>query len=169
MRRAARPVSLALVALLALSGCSRDDEPDGLVLDGRPRLPDAEGVVTAVSRERLTLDGGRSYDVSPKLQAFSARTLQAVPVLQRKGQYVQVGVEGDTVVWLASIGDVLDIEGGVAFYVGDVEAVDGDRLTFADGTVLRLKAGVDPGPPGRRVRATIDADDRVVSAVEPLQ
>ena len=155
-------VVAAVTVILVLAGC-RDGGPDALVLDGSPRYGDDEGVVTAVTRERLTLDGRRTFEVSPQLRAFSTRTLDAVPLLGRQGQYVLVGLDGDTVVWVASVGGVLRVPGQrpVAYYTGDLERVVNGRAEFADGTVLRVAAGVRAPPPGR-VRAEIDVDGHVV-------
>src|SRR5688500_15904782 len=83
--RAKLPLVLVAGALM-LVGCA-EGEDDRLVLDGRPRLPDAEGVVEKISFEQITLDGGRSYEVRKDLQSFSTYTLEAVPMLHRLGQY----------------------------------------------------------------------------------
>ena len=55
-----RRLSLLLLAgALTLAGCARSDS-HRLVLDGRPRPPDAEGVVEKISFDSVTLDGGRT-------------------------------------------------------------------------------------------------------------
>ena len=139
--------------------CGGGGEEAAVVLDGSPRHADDEGVVTAVSRERLTLDGQRTYRVSRELQAFSTRTLEAVPLLGRSGQYVLVGVDGETVEWLASVGGVLRVPGrpAVAYYTGVLERVVGRRAEFADGTVLQMGPGIDV-PEAGQVRAEIDVE-----------
>jgi hypothetical protein len=155
-----------LLLLLAVA-CSRGGG-DTLVLDGSPRRPDAEGVVTAVTTERITLDGDRTYRVAEDLASFSTYDLIATPMLQRRGQYVQLGLDGDVAEWMAGIGVVVRAEGRdpVVFYNGDLVRIDDDRAIFKDGTVLALaedaelpdKGGDTPGPPGVTgpARAEID-------------
>lgn len=131
------------LSLLA-AGCSRDSGDDGrLVLDGRPRVPDEEGIVVSVTREEITLDGGRTFKVSPKLQSFATQTMEAVPLLGREGQFVHIGVEDDTMVWFATVADPFPGEPPTAYYTGILEKVEGQRAYFRDGTVLRLADGVE--------------------------
>ena len=147
---------LAVLLLAAvLSGCSGGDG-DRLVLDGRPRYPDAEGVVRAVTLERLTLDGNRSWPLRRDLQSFSTYDLGATPVLQRQGHYVQVGLRGKEVAWVAGIGVVVAGERPVVFYNGHLLRIEKGRAIFRDGTVLRLAAGVRSPSPEGTVRAEID-------------
>ena len=164
-----RPLSLLLLAgALPLVGCSKGD--DGrLVLDGRPRIPDAEGVVEQVSFEKVTLDGGRSYGVRKDLQSFSTYDLAAVPMLQRSGQYVHLGLDGKKVAWMAMIGAV--VEGGAApvvYYNGVLLRLEDDRAIFRDGTVLQLADGVTSPVETGFVRAELDpALHRVRALVRP--
>jgi hypothetical protein len=159
---------LLLAGALALSGCSKSGK-ERLVLDGRPRIPDAEGVVEKISFEQITLDGGRSYGVRKDLQSFSTYDLAAVPMLHRLGQYVQLGLDGKKVAWMAMIGEVVrGTTPPVVYYNGFLVRLDGDRAVFRDGTVLQLADGVtspsDHGP----VRAELDpALHRVRSLVVP--
>lgn len=157
-------VAVAVVAMAAIgfAGCSGDDEP-AIALDGSPRLPDVEGVVTEVSDEEIVLDGKHTYEVSDDLLAFSTYTLEAIPLAQRKGQYVQLGLDGDTAEWLALIGRPLE---GRVYYTGELEEVDGDNLVFADGTVLTLGDGVKPPTDSGRMRVVIDPNKRVVVGFE---
>lgn len=143
--------------MLLLGACSGGGG-DELVLDGTPRRPDAEGVVTAISFQEIRLDGGRTYKVSKELQSFSTYDLAATPMLQRKGQYVQLGVDGDVAEWMAGIGVVVRAAGRkpVVFYNGDLVEVDGDEAVFADGTVLTLAEGAAAGVPKGPVRAEIN-------------
>jgi len=152
---------------MMLAACSRGGDGHRLVLDGRPRLPDAEGVVEDISFTRITLDGGRSYPVSKTLQSFSTYDLAAVPMLQRQGQYVQLGLDGHTVAWMAGIGVVVRPRGQapVVFYNGFLLRVEGRRAVFRDGTVLRLAEGVTAPVTGALVRAEIDPDHREVHAL----
>ena len=150
-----------------LVACRPGGEHHRVVLDGRPRLPDAEGVVENISFTRITLDGGRSYPVSKTLQSFSTYDLAAVPMLQRQGQYVQLGLDGHTVTWMAGIGVVVRAPGQppVVFYNGFLLRVEGRRAVFRDGTVLRLADGVTSPATGALVRAEIDPDRHEVRAL----
>lgn len=145
VRSIALVVGVAIVSSFA-GACSKDvTEEDGagaVVLDGRPRLPDEEGIVEEVSRDRITLDGGRTYRVSPKLQSFATQTMQAVPLLGREGQFVHVGLDGDTMVWFATIAEPFPGEPPTAYYTGVLEKIQGGRAYFRDGTVLSMADAV---------------------------
>lgn len=152
------PVPLLLVAgALLLAGCTKSDNHQ-VVLDGRPRTPDAEGVVEQVSFEKITLDGGRSYGVRKDLQSFSTYDLAAVPMLQRSGQYVHLGLDGKKVAWMAMIGEVIEGSGAgpVVYYNGVLLRLEGDRAIFRDGTVLQLADGVTSPVGTGFVRAELD-------------
>jgi len=159
---------LLMAGALILAGCSKSDA-HRLGLDGRPRIPDAEGVVEGISFERITLDGGRSYGVRKDLQSFSTYDLAAVPMLQRLGQYVQLGLNGKKVAWMAGIGVVVRAGAPpVVYYNGVLLRRDGGRAVFRDGTVLQLAAGVTPPVEQGLVRAEIDpALHRVRALVLP--
>lgn len=172
-----RAALLCLLACLAgfLYACGDDDdgaaEPN-VALDGSPRPSDAEGTLVEVADDfsTLTLDGDRTYDVAEDLLAFSAIDGTVQPVLRWVGQYVQVGLEEGTVVWLGGISAVaeLDDEPPVAYFTDVLVGMRGRRATFRSGTVLTLARGVDvasdlPAP----VVATIDVDEREVVALEP--
>ena len=163
------PFPLLLVAgALLFTGCARSDSPR-LVLDGRPRVPDVEGVVEQISFEKVTLDGGRSYGVRKDLQSFSTYDLAAVPMLGRLGQYVQVGLDGKKVAWMAMIGEVVRGTGApVVYYNGVLVRLNGDRAVFRDGTVLQLADGVTSPVETGFLRAELDpALHRVRSLVLP--
>jgi hypothetical protein len=157
MKRVALRRAAAVVALgtLALSACGSNDKP-AIALDGSARKPSDAGIVTAVSRDHITIDQHR-YPVSDRLQAFSTTSLEAVPLLQRKDQYVQVGVRDGEVVWLASIGAVVRDPDPVAYYLGTVRRQAGREVTFRDGTVLQVSADIPKLTAGARVQAEIDA------------
>lgn len=159
MRRA-----LLVAALVAtvLGACARGGGDQRVPLDGSPRVPDAEGIVADVTRERLTLEGGGTYEIGEELQSFSSQTMQAVPVLQRKGQYVHIGVDGDRLVWIAAIGSVVPGDDPVVYYTGEAEEVEDGRVTFEDGTVLRLAKGVRPAVTTGPVVAEIDPAAKLV-------
>ena len=166
--RPSRFALLVVVGALFLSGCARSDS-HRLVLDGRPRPPDAEGVVEKISFESVTLDGGRTFEVRKDLQSFSTYDLAAVSMLGRLGQYVQLGLDGKKVAWMAMIGEV--VRGGpapVVYYNGVLVRLEGDRATFRDGTVLQLADGVTSPVETGFVRAELDpALHRVRAVVLP--
>lgn len=160
--------AVVVTVLVAAAGCSSGD--DVVVrLDGSARVPDAEGVVQAVDHSNITLDGQR-YRLSGKLQAFSTYTLEAVPVIGRKNQYVQVGLDGETVVWLAAFGAVVRAPGAppTVYYTGILKQVDGGRAVFRDGSSVRLGTGVPIPERGTRVRVEIDPDRHRVRALTPV-
>ena len=164
-------VRLSLVLLagaLTLAGCARSDS-HRLVLDGRLRPPDAEGVVEKISFESVTLDGGRTFQVRKDLQSFSTYDLAAVPMLQRSGQYVHLGLDGKRVAWMAMIGEVVrGADSPVVYYNGVLVRLDGDRAIFRDGTVLQLADGVTSPVETGFVRAELDpALHRVRALVLP--
>ena len=160
-------LSLLLIGgALILVGCSKVDG-HRLVLDERPRLPDAEGVVERISFQRITLDGGRSYGVRKDLQSFSTYDLAAVPMLQRLGQYVQLGLTGKKVAWMAGIGVVVRRSGAppVVYYNGVLVRREGSRAIFRDGTVLQLAPAVTSPVEQGLVRAELDPALHTVRAL----
>ena len=167
MRRSPFPLLLLAGALL-LAGCARSDG-HRVVLDGRPRPPDAEGVVEKISFESVTLDGGRTFGVRKDLQSFSTYDLAAVPMLQRLGQYVQLGLDGKKVAWMAMIGEVVrGTAVPVVYYNGVLVRLDVDRAIFRDGTVLQLADGVTSPVETGLVRVELDpALHRVRALVLP--
>ena len=166
MTRTRRLVAVALGLVALLSACSKDGGADGgVVLDGRPRFPDQEGIVEAVSRTSLTLDGGRTYRVSPELQSFATQTMEAVPLLGREGQFVHVGLEDGTVVWFATIAEPFAGDPPTAYYTGHLVRIDDGRAIFRDGTVLRLGADVSSPAPSGFVQVEIDPVGRVVRGI----
>ena len=165
-----RRVAALLLVVTLVPACRSGSGDEGrVVLDGRPRYPDAEGVVTAVSLAHVSV-GGRRYPVSDELQCFSTTTLEALPLLQRKSQFVQVGVHDGKVRWLASYGVVVRPPAGLptVFYTGVFERLDQERrAVFEDGSVLRLESGVSAPLPGRAVRADIDPATGRIRALSP--
>ena len=170
----------ALVLVVALSagftaacgrGDSGGDEPV-VALDGTPRIPDDEGVATALSTSSITLDGERTYPVSRRLVSFSTYTGKIEPMITREGQYVQIGLdeEGgkDKMVWMAGIADVVRVEPPAVYYAGTFVRRDGKRFVFQDGTVLRAGAKSNVPPADTRVTVQIDPSthDAVVIQAE---
>lgn len=166
-----------LVTALLGAACGRGEETTApVVLDGSPRTADDEGVITAldVPGRTLTLDGERSYQVSEQLRSFSALNLSIQPLADAKGAYVQVGLDGRTVVWLGRIAQVVPTKPPRVYYVGRFGRVedseDGRRVVFGEGTVLALADGVEPpaGAEGEVLQAEIDpAAHRVVALRAP--
>jgi hypothetical protein len=124
--------------------------------------------MTSVSRQRLVLDGRRSYTIGSTLQSFSTYTLETVPLLEHESQYVQIGAKGRRVAWVASVGAVVRAPGQPArvYYVGKLRRLDAQgRAVFVDGTVLRLASGVRPPAVTGTLRAEIDPAARAVVAL----
>lgn len=166
-RRADRAVrTLAALSVVLVAACgSGDGGSSPVALDGSARYPDDQGIATELSHEEITLDGKRTYKVSPKLAAFSTVTATLEPMLNRENQYVQVGLDGDTMVWMAGVAAVVKLpQGPRVFYNGTLRRVDGKgRLVFRDGTVWELAKGVDVPKAGERLQLEIDpARHRVV-------
>lgn len=161
MRRLLAGLSLTAVLTTA---CGGGDGEAAIKLDGSPRAPSDAGVVEEVSKERITIDD-EEYAVSDRLLAFSTTTLEAVPLLQRKGQYVQVGLEDDEVVWLASIGAVVAEPEPAVYYFGTVKRQSGRLVTFRDGTILELAPDVPKLEAGSRLQAEIDPSSDLVRRV----
>jgi hypothetical protein len=158
----------ALVLAALLGACGRGGGDDGHVaLDGSPRVPDVEGVVAKLADDfsTLTLEGGRTYEIPKDVQSFSTVDGSTQPLRRRVGQYVQLGLDGRTVRWVAGFSAVVDGPSGpVVYYTGTLRKAVGARLEFADGTVLRLApgAGSVSQAVGERVLASIDPERRVV-------
>lgn len=158
-------VAGALLAPLGgAAACGGEETEAPVVLDGSPRFADDEGIVTAldVDDRTLTLDGKRSYQVSDNLRSFSALDLSIQPLADAANAYVQVGLEGRTVVWLGRIAKVVPTDPPRVYYVGRLRSIEstdeGRRVVFGEGTVLELADGVEPpeGSDGELVQAEID-------------
>ncbi|HVV37099.1 MAG TPA: hypothetical protein VHC63_10890 [Acidimicrobiales bacterium] len=161
MCAARRVAALATSAVITLGACGGGSSKPVVALDGSPRIADAEGVVRQASINGITLDGGRHYDVSKQLISFSTYNRQLVPLVRMIGDYVQVGLKGKTVVWIAKIGVVsVDTTGhATTQYQGELVKVKGPQLIFRDGTVLTLAKGLHaPADPLGATFVVIDAD-----------
>ncbi len=134
------------------------------MLDGRPRFPDAEGVVASVTREEIVLDGDRRYAVAEGFKSFSTYTLALEPMLSREGEYVQLGLSDGEAVWMAGIGGVLHTDPPKVLYEGRLVEINDGRAIFRDGTVLRL--GGDVGAPDD-AEGDDDADGLVLAEIDP--
>lgn len=157
-----RGVALGTLLLLLVACGPRE----GIFESGKPRFPDAEGIVTEIDFKRVVIDEKRTYEISPAVESFSTYNGKVASLLSWKHTYVHLGLDGDeTVEWIAGIG-VLDRsrEPPVVHYTGSkIERVDGrSRAIFEDGTVLRLKRGQERPPKGTPVRATIDPESDLV-------
>jgi hypothetical protein len=174
-----RPAALALLLALVLVGgaCGGDSSKSVgatkyVPLDGSARHPDAQGVVTKVAKDFSTLElDGHRYAVAKDLQCFATQNGATLPLLQRVGSYVQVGLQGSKVVWLANIANVVRRAGqaDVVYFSGTVIRLAGGSMIFRDGTVLPLTTSLHlPTPPakGALVTVTIDPTQHEVVKVE---
>ena len=138
--------SLCLLAPACAGGGSSSSPTTAIALDGTPRYPDAEGVVVDIAADfsTITLDGDRTYGVRRDVQSFSSLDGSVQQLLQRKGQYVQVGLKGDTIRWIAGIAALVQTAGSapVVYYSGNLADVRRGKAIFEDGTVLTLADGV---------------------------
>lgn len=135
-----------MVAALVFVGAAAcgGSEKAAVKLDGSPRVPDVQGVVAKAGREGIKLEGGRNFEVSPDLIAFSTYNRKPIQLAATIGDYVQLGVDNGEVKWLALIGVVMTDEKGhrTASYQGQLVRISGRRLDFKDGTVLTLAKGL---------------------------
>ncbi len=177
LSRLPRVLASVLTLGLVLGACGDDDvakteSAPFVELNGSPRTPDAEGVVTDVADDfsTLTLDGDRVYEIHKNLQSFAAGDGSIQPVIRWQGQYAQVGLDGDTVEWIGGIAAVVAVpdQPQVVYVPGVITKIDGDRLIFRSGLVLTAGAGiVAPSAPPVAVVATIDVASKLVTALEP--
>ena len=151
-----RVAGVALAAALVGAACSGGEARNDLVLDGSPRIPDAEGIAS-IARPDVIEVAGTQYKVSPDLVVFSTHDLSLTPLVRWEGSYVQVGLDGKTVVWLAGVAGILSSDRPTAEVSGRVEDVDGDRLVLEGGTVVTLADDVEPPAPGSFVIVRLDA------------
>src|SRR5207248_2903548 len=76
---------VSLVVAIALTACSASES--ALVrLDGSPRVPDDEGTATTLTRDKIVLDGRRTYAVDRRFVSFSTYTGALEPMVSRLGQ-----------------------------------------------------------------------------------
>ncbi|MGQ0434040.1 MAG: hypothetical protein ACT452_16740 [Microthrixaceae bacterium] len=159
--------AVAVVAVALATACSSASSGvDPLRLDGSPRVPDAEGIAS-IARPDLIEVSGQQYKVSPDLIVFSTHDLSVTPLVRWEGSYVQVGLRGKTVVWLAGVAGIMTGEPPSADLSGQVASIDGDRLVLRGGTVLTLGGGVEAPGPGSLVIVRLDPIRGVVREVLP--
>lgn len=164
MRRLAAALVL-IIGLTSAVSCTTDNGADAVVrLDGTARVPDDEGIATALDRNSITLDGKRTYKVSDDLRSFSTYTRELEPMIGRRGQYVQIGVDDDTMVWMGGVARIVEGDAGPSvFYTGRFREVMNGRFVFTDGTTFAPGPGVEPPPPTGNVTVRIDpATHRIV-------
>jgi hypothetical protein len=166
-----RRVLPGLLALLAaLTGCSSAGGHGQLRLDGSPRVFDVAGDVRSVdvSARTLTLGSGRTLVLRRDLQVVSTYTGAAVPVANTPGHFVEVGLRGKDVAWIAVVSSVVG-NPPVATYTGVFKRFTSHvDAVFSDGTVLRLASRPSRVPPaGATVQATINARRGVVTDLRP--
>lgn len=166
----------AVVGLgMLVSACGGDDDSvagPAVELDGTPRIADVEGRLVEVADDfsTLTLEGDRTYDIDDDLLAFAATDASVQPVLRLVDQYVQVGLDGDTAIWIGGISAVVDLPDTdpVSYFTDVLTEVEGPVATFRSGTVLTLSDGVEaPSELPAAVVATIDVGAGEVTALEP--
>lgn len=154
-----------MVALAGLFACSKKDGPEPARDIKGPRHPDDSGVVTDVNRQRIELDGKRSYLVSPSLESFSTYDKKIVlPLLSWKSKFVHLGLSEKKVIWIAGIGVVdTTVSPAVVHYtLGVLERIDAKgNAILKDGTVFRLAPGVVAPRAGSTIRADIDPKTRM--------
>ena len=160
-RRAAIAVVCVLATVVLGAGCRGGDDEPVVRLDGSARVPDDEGVATSLSHASITLDGRRTYPVSRRLISFSTYTGAIEPMINRKGQYVQIGLDEEdgkkVMVWMAGIAQVLQTAEPAVYYTGIyTRRADGGRAVFRDGTVIQLSPGVTVPKAGTGVIVRID-------------
>ncbi|MEY2459215.1 MAG: hypothetical protein QOG30_1045 [Acidimicrobiaceae bacterium] len=168
-------LALACATAIGLVACGGSSGPGSAApvtyvrLDGTPRMPNDEGVVTAMADDlsTFTLDDVRTYHTDPALQSFSTVDGSTQPLRRRLHQYVQVGLRDTTALWVAGIAAVVAADGqpGVAYYTGVPKRVSDREVDFADGTVLILAADVETPPTGALMRASIDVVSHKVTAL----
>ena len=172
-----RPAALALLLVLVLVGgsCGGDSSKSAsttkyVPLDGSARHPDAQGVVTKVAKDFSTLElDGHRYSVAKDVQCFATQDGATLPLLQRVGSYVQVGLKGSKVVWLANIANVVRRAGqtDVVYYSGTVIDVADGSMIFRDGTVLPIVSSLHlPRPPKKGALVTVTIDPKRHAAVK---
>lgn len=162
MRRLAAVVALVI---LPLAACDSRTPAPVVRLDGTARFPDDEGIATALDRNSITLDGERRYKVSDELRSFSTYTRELEPMIGRRNQYVQIGVVGDEMVWMAGVSRVIKVRGEPAvFYTGRFREVARGRFVFTDGTTFAVAPGV--ARPGTRRSVTVRIDPETHRIVE---
>ncbi len=156
------PVRVAAILMLAgmvTGACAETAPPPQSILDRGPRVPSDEGVVTAVTFEQITLESARTYKISKALESFTTRERKTTPLVHWQDRYVHLGLDKEKiVVWVAGIGVVpKGVSDPRVLYAGVFEKIDPKgRAVFADGTVLRMAAGVVPPEPGKEALVTID-------------
>jgi len=138
---------------------------DTIKLDGSPRVPDVEGVVRRVDLRSVELADGRRFTVERDLQLFSTYSLESLPLLGREGQYVQMGVDGKKVRWMASVGAIVRGSPPSVFYTGHLLRMEDERLIFRDGTTFRTVRRYPDALVGSFVIVDIDPDRGVVRTV----
>jgi hypothetical protein len=147
--------------LLLLAGCPRAR----VDYSKQARFPDDEGQVTDVSFEQMRIEGKRRHPIDSEVQSFSTYNGVVTPLLSWKDKYVHVGLnrEGNAI-WIAGVG-VIDrgVDPPVVHYTnGLLKKVEGHRMIFADGTVLRVAPGVQIPAVNSRLNVTIDANRHLV-------
>jgi len=162
VRQRLSPLLCALVITFAvgLAGCSSGAH---FALDGSPRYPNAQGLLTAANKKDL-LVGQDEYAIGTRLITFSTYNLTQLPLGAAIDRYVQVGLHGHTAVWIAVVG--IATSGQPVIYTGTLLRIDAHRRAiFSDGTVLQLAPQLHPAEQSGLVIAEIDAMTGQVTAL----
>lgn len=156
-------VSASLVALLVTvgAGCTakvpEESPPKQSIILKDFRIPDDEGVVTSIDRRSIEIDGARRYAIDPAVESFTASGRKVTPIVHWKNRYVQVGIRAKRAIWIAGIGVVANTDPPLVFYGAEFVRLDKEsRAVFDDGTVLKIRSGVEPPAERRKVSAEID-------------
>ena len=151
-----RVASALLVACLLTVACS-PEEPAS-ILDEGTRFPDAAGVVTEISAQSVQLDDGTTYTISPEVESFTSKEHLVTALLRwKEGWYVHIGLEDDSVVWIAGIG-LARADSGQVNYPGVFERMERGHAVFADGTAFMADEGVEAPTEGSEAVAVVDIE-----------
>jgi hypothetical protein len=158
-----RVAAMASAALVLLAACGGGGSGGDASVEAR--VPDVEGVVSAVDGHRIVIDGTR-YVLADDAASVSTYTLDPVPL--RTHTFVHAGVDDDTgrVQWVATVGIVSRTDPPRVRYTGRLRSVRDGRATFADGTAL-LVADDLRLEPGFLAVELDPATDRIVAATAP--
>lgn len=133
-----KPLAAVLVCV-AVVACSSN------AITSKLRIPSDEGVVTAVSVLKITLDGKRTFAINRDVESFTASSHTVTALRAWKGRYVHVGLDsGRRIKWVAGLAIAPRGDHPTIFYTGKFGQYNGDYIVMQDGTAQRLARGVRP-------------------------
>lgn len=154
-------IAAALLVVCLLTVACGPEEPAS-ILDEGARFPDAAGVVTDISAQSVQLDDGSTYAISPEVESFTSKEHLVTALLRWKdGWYVHIGLEGDSVIWIAGIG-LARGDSGQVNYPGVFDRMERGHAIFADGTAFMADEGVEPLPEDSEALAIVDVQRDVI-------